>query len=151
MMFTQTLLGLIFSLFLPKLNQVFPTAWVWLLSELLNLASLCSARWLGLNHPTATFIILSIGVGPTYIVHQTNIHLLSRIVISDEDNIGWLAGLLNNTMTVAQILVAGLFGVFVVCKQQADGSTQPCPGIGEVLFFWVGLIGLIIDLLVLAI
>jgi len=150
MMTIQLLLGLIFSFFLPKLNRFFPIAWVWLVNELLNFGSLCSCRWLGPNHTIATFVVLSIGGGPSYIVHLTNVHLISRIVISDDGNIGWIAGLLNNSMTVAQILVGGLSGFFVLCNQPANGSTQPCPQIGEVLFFWIGLIGFIIDLLFVA-
>jgi len=150
MMFIQTLVALIFSFFLPKLNRIFPTAWVWLLIELLNLGSICSARWLGLNNPIATFVILAISGGPYYIVHFTNAQLLCRIMISDEDKIGWVAGLLNNTMTAAQVLVGGLSGLIVVCNKQANDSTQACPEIGEVLYFWVGLIGFIIDLFILA-
>jgi len=71
-------------------------------------------------------------------------------VISEQNNIGWVAGLLNNTMTVAQILVGGLSGIFVVCNQPSAGSTVPCPQISEVLFFWTGLSGFVIDLFILA-
>jgi len=150
MMTLQTLLALAFSFFLPRLNKHFPIAWVWMLFELIFLGSLCSSRWLGLENPIATFVVLSIGGGPSYIVHMTNVQLLSRMVTSDENNIGWVAGLLNNTMGVAQILVGVLSGVFVVCNQPLDGSIVPCPQIGEVLYFWIGLLGLLIDLLILA-
>lgn len=148
MMTLQSLLALVFSYFLPKLNRHFPIAWVWMLFELIFLGSLCSSRWLGPENQIATCVVLSIGGGPTYIVHMTNVQLLSRMVTVEKNNIGWVAGLQNNTMNLAQILVGGLFGVFVVCNQPADGSIVPCPQIGEVLYFWIGLLGLLIDLFV---
>merc|ERR1719397_1582708 len=150
MLTTQTLIGFVFTFFLPKINRCMPIAWVWILFQLINLGSLCSSRWFGPEKPIATFIVLALGGGPAYIVHITNVQLLSRIVISEQNNIGWVAGLLNNTMTVAQILVGGLSGVFVVCSQPSGGSTIPCPEISEVLFFWTGIGGFVIDLFILA-
>jgi len=147
----QALLGFVFSFFLPKLNQCFPIAWVWLLFQLINLGSICSSRLLGPENPTATFVVLVIGCGPTYTVHLTNVQLLARAVVSGDSNIGWVAGLLNSTMSLAQILVAGVFAVFLVCNQPADGSILPCPQIGQVLFFWIGLIGFVIDLFIFAV
>jgi len=151
MMAMQTLLGLFFSFFLPKLNRRFPIAWVWILSELIYLGSLCSCRWLGPENPIATFVVLSISIGPCIVVHKTNAQLVARLVTSEEDNIGWVAGLLANTMNLAQIVIGGISGVFVVCNIPANGSTVPCPQIGKVLYFWIGIFGLIIDLFVLAI
>jgi len=151
MMSVQAILSLFFSFYLPILNRRFPVAWVWMLSELIFLGSLCSCRWLGPENPYATIVILSIGTGPTNFVHITNSQLVARMVISEEHNIGWVAALLNNTVNLANIFVAFIFGIFVVCKMPTDGSTVPCPKIGDVLYFGIGLFGLLIDLLVLAI
>jgi len=145
----QTLLSLMFSFLLPKLNQSFSIARVWFLFELITQGSLCICHWLGPENPIPTFIFLVLGFGPFFVTHQTNAHLVSRLVIGEEDGIGWVAGLLNNTMNLAQILVGGLFGVFVECNEPADGSTFPCPQIGQMLFPWIGLVGLVIDLLIL--
>jgi len=132
----QTLLSLVFSFLLPKLNRSFSIARVWLLFELINHGSLFICHWLGPENPIATSFFLVMGIGPCLVVHWTNAHLVSRIVIGEEDSIGWVAGLLNNTMNLAQMLVGGVFGVFVVCNEPADGSTLPCPQIGKVLFLY---------------
>ena len=166
----QTVGGIFLTFFIPRVNDIFSVAWVWIVSEIILLCSIGGSAWLGAEKPVLTLVVLGTS-GCFWGVHTSNAQTLSRSIVDDDEILGWIVAMINVTMTVAQIFVGALSGLAVTCPQPPHTSNfslaftpsgspgiptpsppepgptyvDACDDVGRVLFFYVGFGGAVVD------
>jgi len=165
----QTSVGILISRvgMVRGLNGCFGHAPVWLVSGVLYMLVLGCCCFLGPDKPIITLVVLMFG-GIHYGIHGSNVYVIVRDIVDDEDKTGWAISMACTTLPVAQILVSVLLGLMVDCSVNAPssggnttlapsssmvmngvsavvGANQNkrvvCPEVGSIMFKWVGFVG----------
>ena len=113
----QTSVGILISRvgIVRGLNGCFGHAPVWLVSGVLYMVVLGCCCFLGPDKPIITLVVLMFG-GIHYGIHGSNVYVIVRDIVDDEDKTGWAISMACTTLPVAQILVSVLLGLMVDCS-----------------------------------